>query len=875
MSKKPANKTTVVEHPQPYCMPGAAEGEQAIELKLKKVSNPLPHGTLGDIGLATKVEGPAKLPLTLLVLPFHPDALAGIDPISVRVFRFDDRSRSLQPIWNSAINVGFNFVWAKIHRPGIYVPIGLPRDRLLQEMLREMAQRRRYADAESLEENQIITRRALEAFLELPPEELEELRLLLTTVEAQTGVGPLTPDEIKPGRGGHLLPFPLPKDATLEEFRERLVELKTPLEGLPEEMLFNPPEMLRDRDVPWPARPGISVPDRWVDPGVLKKLSIWDDISIHYWFPWFFSRNWWMYQHDVRHSGHASGWSNIRSTNVGTLIQQPAVPVDGPVITKPSIVDGKIYIGTGTTFGSGGGTIYKIDLVTGSIEGEFPTSGTAFYSWYQGIGGSPALVDGKVYFTAVHGKVYCVDSSTMTSTAPHPPALWVTDLKHPDVAHNQPVNNPNADSWSGPLVVNGKVYVGCGEGESATTYGFVYCLDADTGNVIWLFCTSKFVNRRGPGMENLHNVIPSSVAISDPLPAWAIAAGFSIQPDPLPTRETGCSVWSSCAYDRDLNRIYVGTGNSQYDPPGTTGGTTAPDKWYGSGLISLDADTGEFRSFFEPSADDSYWPGDFDIDVSGSPTIFSHRGMRAVAFGSKSGSFFLLDPDTLTPLARRQLLPRVGGSGAPGDRGTAIANVVPTGGSGENSYGVMGTPALDRRLGKLFVGIGGYNGMAPDSGASPDQTRVPFVRALHWNTLRDAWPTTVGADAVARYTTSRPPMYTSLEAGLSSPAVVNDVVFVSTSKSALYALDTAMGYCLWRAPSLPTGQFVLGPAVYGNYVVIGVGSNVYIYTLASELFRYRPPELIIPWWERIRPLPPPPDPFIEEMYRETWESSGV
>jgi hypothetical protein len=105
-----------------------------------------------------------------------------------------------------------------------------------------------------------------------------------------------------------------------------------------------------------------------------------------------------------------------------------------------------------------------------------------------------------------------------------------------------------------------------------------------------------------------------------------------------------------------------------------------PDEWYGSGIISLDADTGEFMAFFQPGPDDSYRPADADVDVPGSPTILIRSGQRVVAFGSKNGSFFLLDPLTLEVLdggARRQLLPRAGGSGLPDDRGTAIPDVAP------------------------------------------------------------------------------------------------------------------------------------------------------------------------------------------------------
>ncbi len=58
-----------------------------------------------------------------------------------------------------------------------------------------------------------------------------------------------------------------------------------------------------------------------------------------------------------------------------------------------------------------------------------------------------------------------------------------------------------------------------------------------------------------------------------------------------------------------------------------------------------------------------------------------------------------------------------------------------------------------------------------------------------------------------------PPLYTTPnEAGLGSPAVVNDVVLVPPSKPGLYALDADTGLCLWSATGL-SGTYVLGPAV--------------------------------------------------------------
>lgn len=839
---------------RPYLVPAAMKWNPRKKIRLKSSQNPNPNGTLGDLGLAVNLEGPSEFPLTILIQPFQSHNMRGIDPKGIRVFRWDEKARLLQPIWNSGINLQLNFIWSKIERPGIYVPIGLPRDRLLQEVLKTMAQERKFLDRNSANyEN--LTKDSLRLFLESPIGELEHLRQFITRAEVQTSAEPVSPKEVIVGRGGHFLTFPLPKDRTIKEFRKFLLRLECPRTGLPEECLFYPPEQIQNNEPPWP----ISTKQRpWdgVDYRPLVNNSIVraaPDI-----IRWFISKNWWMYQHDETHTGHASGMSDIKSTNVKNMVLESQVSLDGLVLTKPSIVNGKIYVGTATDSGIGSSILYKIDLATGNIDGKFPAPGNPYYS-IGGIGGSPAIVNNKVYFTAVHGKVYCINSLTMTPTPPYPAPIWVTDLSSPDPIHKQPINSSELDSWSGPLLVNGKVYVGGGEGEDPNTYGFVFCLDANTGNVIWLYCTCKFVNRHSPGSENNPNVIPTSVAVSSPLPPWAVAAGYSLYDDSDPAnRETGCSVWSSCAYDRTLNRIYVGTGNSQYKEDPVTS-TDLPEEWYGSGLISLDADTGQFRGYFQPSPDDSYWPHDFDIDVPGSPTVIWIGGRRVVAFGSKNGSFFLLDADTLRPISdsngKRQLIARQGGTGFPGDRGAPLSDIVPE--SVENTWGVMGTPAISHRLNRFFVCLGGRSDIA-DSGSGYSKT--PFMRALDFN-LNDAWPTVVGPDNIRRYTTTRPPMYLTRESGLSSPAVVNDVVLVSTDALALYALDANTGLCLWSAPGLPSGSgwpnYSLGPAIYGNYVVVGAGEKVFIY----RLYPSWPPW----WWRylylRVRSIEPPwPDP---------------
>ncbi len=208
---------------------------------------------------------------------------------------------------------------------------------------------------------------------------------------------------------------------------------------------------------------------------------------------------------------------------------------------------------------------------------------------------------------------------------------------------------------------------------------------------------------------------------------------------------------------------------------------------------------------------------DDDIDVPGAPTLFSHAGTRYVAIGGKSGAFFVLDANTLAQVAWRQVLPYDSG-------GNPFPAVDPHGGPGENYYGIFGTAAVHASSGRLFVGIGGYSGAI-------DNTTTPFIRALDWATLADAWPLT-GTNP-PRYSMATPPVYsTPNEAGLGSPGVVNDVVFMGTTKAALYALSIADGHCLWPSgPIGAAGDYVLGPAIYGNSVVAGAGSTLYIWSL--------------------------------------------
>jgi outer membrane protein assembly factor BamB len=810
---------------RPYVAAAAPDWDPGTDLRVRRVDNPLADLSLGAVAPAARVSGAKEFPATVLFLPVEDDELEGLDPATIRLFRVNARTLDFDPVWSSGVSAGLGFAWAHIAQSGTYAAVGIPRDPFLRALLRDLAVRRRLDGPETPARARAATREGLAVIREAPPEQVEELRARVAQAEIQADPDAFMSLEVERGAGATIAGYRLPGDASLEELRQRIEALEPLPGGLPEEALFfapDPREPGRPAEAPVeaePVAPPAAEPADGLDvqrllggqPAPLTTLAARAPIG---------SPNWWMYHGDAQHTGHVTG-SHLSRMNIGHLRQRAWVPLDGPVVSVPSVVANRIYVGTGNSrtapFGSGG-TLYRINLLSGVVERTFTVSTPLGGGARQGLAGiacTPAVSGGRVYFSALNGRVYCLDAATL---AP----LWVTNLRRADPSHNQPVTHQvNAEGWSSPLVVDDRVYVGCGEGELGSI-GFVYCLNARTGDVIWLFCTCQM-----PGADdNEPNVIPSSMVGLRPLPP-----PFHEGPEPL---RRGAHPWSSCAYDPVTGRVVVGTGTMFPHE-------RLPQPKYSLGVLSLDAATGGEPRFFQPDNADNYRPDDDDTDVPAGPVVYLLDDRPVVAVGTKGGSFFVLDSDGLAPLARRQLLPRAGGNGGfPGDTGNRIPAVDPhpVGPGGirgtENFYGTFGAAGVDFTRERLFVGVGGFHFGEGTPGI--DSRTTAFLRALNWDDLTDAWITATGPDRVRRYVVPAPPLYAnSGEAGFASPVVVNDLVLTTTSRPALYALDAATGVPLWSAPGFGPprpNSFTLGPAVFGDYLVVGSANlGVLIYSL--------------------------------------------
>src|SRR5215217_3463240 len=580
---------------------------------------------------------------------------------------------------------------------------------------------------------------------------------------------------------------------------------------------------------------------------------------------------WWMYHGNPEHTGFVSD-SNINSATVASSNFKTLATLElgGPILSVPAVTDGFIYVGVANYHaaeGGNGGALHKIDVKTGKIVNTF--------SWnlgndnedahsFTGMGCTPMIFNNRVYFGAFNGKFYCLNQDTLE-------LVWVIDLRNEDLDHNQPITNNNGVSagypaaviWTSPVVSadGSRLFVGCGEGENPQLYSFVFCLDTQTGKVIWIYCTNVFCT----GQINEPNMLPEqAVQTLPPPPGYKLFKGEPIV--------MGCSVWGAIAYDAELNRIYCPTGNQQPEPDGNWSGgpfkPELPSPGFSNGLLSLDATTGKFKAFFQVPPESNYRKSDFDIDIGSAPVITMLGTEKVVILTCKNGGFFVLDAGTLKLVKWRQLLPYsndgtwiptvdahpIDGNALNPHVSNEESNATP----GENFSGVFNTPAFYPGSSdispRFFIGMGGPN----YHNASPgiDYNSTPFMRAIDFNSpqLVDAWPMDNGDPRKYLYAShvDEPNgifagMYASAgECGLSSPAVVNDVVFCTTSKISIYAFNVRDGKLLWwddmgmQTDGYNGGYgYCLGPVIWKNYVVAGAlvfgrdGGVLKIYGLTS------------------------------------------
>lgn len=280
------------------------------------------------------------------------------------------------------------------------------------------------------------------------------------------------------------------------------------------------------------------------------------------------------------------------------------------VTSQPTVVGGRIYIGTGP------GGVLSLDAATGCVHWEFRAQAIVRTAVTIGRPNSPAPVRPLAFFGDLQANVYAVDAETGR-------LLW---SKRVDL-------HPQARITAAPVLFDGLLYVPVSSLEEAaagrpsyeccTFRGNVVAYDAATGQEMWrTYIIEQEAVRTQKNARGTQN--------------WGPA---------------GAALWNAPTIDEKRGVLYIGTGNAYTVPAAPTS----------DAVMALDLKTGRIAWVKQLTSNDGWiaagcegaLPGincpdnvGPDFDFAQPPILRTlPNGRSVLAIGQKSGVGWGLDPD--------------------------------------------------------------------------------------------------------------------------------------------------------------------------------------------------------------------------------------
>jgi alcohol dehydrogenase (cytochrome c) len=497
--------------------------------------------------------------------------------------------------------------------------------------------------------------------------------------------------------------------------------------------------------------------------------------------------------------------ARIDRGNVKSLAPAWRRPIQaGPSMPTPLVHDGVMFLQTSPD------TVLALDAATGAVLWRRAYKPSVPSSQKMGL----SLSGGRVYVPTSDLHVIALDARTGDQVWDHEITL------SPPATSRGPFNLRSA-----PLVVGDKVIQGV-TASGAPGGGFIVGLDIATGRELWRFHT---IARPGEPGGNSWNGLPLE-------------------------KRSGGSVWQQGTYDRGLNLVYFGVGQT-YDtgplmnPSGAAGATR--DALYTDSTIALNPDTGKLVWHYQHLANDQ-WDLDWvferqlaTINVGGRPRrVVMNIGKMGIldALDAATGAYlFSIDPGTQNVISA--IDPKTGAKTTDPQRWpdkTKSTLICPSA-SGARSWPAT---SVNPRTEQLYVpltlwcltfgpptrtgfqllssGVGLAPAEHPDAAASGKMGRL---QAMDLKGEKLGWR----QDLVA-------PISTSVL------ATAGGVLFAGDLDPALSAFDDRDGKVLWRAPldNYPSSSVVTYSVGQTQYVAVVTGMrNFHINDLARSYQAFR------------------------------------
>lgn len=306
-----------------------------------------------------------------------------------------------------------------------------------------------------------------------------------------------------------------------------------------------------------------------------------------------------------------SGFSplaTISTKNVGRLGLAWSLDLPGEQMLEatPLAVDGMLYF-TGSY-----SAVYAVDAASGKLvwkhDPEVWKHNPAKMNFIFGANRGAAYADGRVFACTMDGRLLALDARSGR-------VLWSMETVD---------RNDRRTSTGAPRTFNGKVIIGHGGGDMGTR-GYVTAYDAVTGRQAWRFY-----------------VVPGSPEENTGDPAMERAA--ATWRGEYWKSGTGGAPWNGITFDPELNRIYIGTGNSgPYDP--TIRSPGGGDNLYLTSIVALDADTGKYVWHYQMNPREA-WDYKATANIITATLTLGGKPRKVLMQAPTNGFFYVIDRET-------------------------------------------------------------------------------------------------------------------------------------------------------------------------------------------------------------------------------------
>lgn len=305
---------------------------------------------------------------------------------------------------------------------------------------------------------------------------------------------------------------------------------------------------------------------------------------------------------------HFSPLDQINDENVSRLGLAWSLDLPGEQTLEavPIAIDGVLYF-TGQM-----SKVYAVDGATGKMLWEHdpetykqrPTHQRFIFSANRGA----AYWNGKVYVGTLDGRLLALDAKTGDP-------VWSVMTIDPDSLRT---------ITGAPRAFDGKILIGNGGGDYGER-GYLTAYDAETGKQLWRFYTVP-----GDPAKGFENEAMAMAAKTWNGEYWKTG--------------TGGTVWDNVTYDRELNRVYIGTGNSgPYNPELRSPG--GGDNLFLASIVAVDADTGKYIWHYQVNPREA-WDFKATANIILTTLTIDGRERRVLMQSPTNGFFYVIDRES-------------------------------------------------------------------------------------------------------------------------------------------------------------------------------------------------------------------------------------